>query len=320
MCRLPEGIDFSSLALNVSSFCYGGFQLRPQWISLLRPQYLRKLQLRNREPLELFRDNTDSLPSFSDVEVLSLRVDPSQISHNFSLLAKFPAVQALSLQTLDPNPFGGSLPEIQFSELLPVLREYSGTFETVPMFLPLRTLKRVTVDGRCNPEGFVTRLRKLGSPTNVSSLNAKFYGFAHDKLDTICTVFPALVELRIDVWLFGLDQVSTPSEATSFFRMLAEKPTLPATLERLAICWEVQSGPNAEPRDREPELPALPALRDALLAKCLNLKCFWLDGHDYLLQWRRWPGGRVVERTATNSGLDDAEVLRKDFSAFWEAR
>ncbi|KAJ7505952.1 hypothetical protein B0H11DRAFT_1976796 [Mycena galericulata] len=317
MSRLPplEGIDFSSLALNVSSFCNGDIRLDPQWISLLRPQYLRKLQLRNHQPLEFLGNNTDSLPSFSLVEVLSLHVDTSQISHHLSLLTKFPAVQVLSLQPLDPNQHGGPLPEIQFSELFPVLREYTGTSETVPLFLPLRTLERVAVDTRCNSERFATRLRGVGSPTNVSSLNAKFYGFAHDKLDTICTVFPALVELSIDIWLFGPEQVSVPSKATSFFRMLTEKPTLPATLERLAICWDLR-GHNAEPPNRE--LPALPALRDALLAGCPNLQCFWLDGHDFMFQWRRWPGGRVVERTATNS--DDTEVLRKDFDAFWEAR
>ncbi|KAJ7505947.1 hypothetical protein B0H11DRAFT_362563 [Mycena galericulata] len=312
MCRLSaEGIDFSSLALNVSSFCYRDFQLEPQWISLLHPRYLRKLQLRNERPSELrfLGNKTDSLPSFSLVEVLSLRMDTSQISHHLSLLTKFPAVQALSLQPLDPNQHGGPLPEIQFSELFPVLREYTGTSETVPMFLPLRTLERVTVDSRCNPERFVTRLRGVGSPTNVSSLNAKFYGFAHDKLDTICVVFPALAELSINIWLFGPEQVSVPSTATSFFRMLTEKPTLPATLERLAICWDLR-GHNAEPPNCE--IPALPALRDALLAGCPNLKCFWLDGHDYLLQWRRWPGGWVVERTATNpresSGLNYVEL------------
>ncbi|KAJ7448591.1 hypothetical protein B0H11DRAFT_2289683 [Mycena galericulata] len=314
MCRLSaEGIDFSSLALNVSSFSYRDFQLEPQWISLLHPQYLRQLQLRNHQPLELLGNSTDSLPSFSFVEVLSLRMDTSQISHNLSLLTKFPAVQALSLEPLNPHPYRGPLPEIQFSELFPVLREYAGTLETMPMFLPLRTLERVTVDGRCNPEEFMTRLREVRTPTNVSSVNAKFYGFAHDKLDTICVVFPALAELCIDVWLF---HVSMPSEVTSFFRMLTEKPTLPATLEHLAIFWKVQYGHNAEPR--EPELPALPALRDALLAGCPNLKCFWLDGHDYLLQWRRWPGGWVVERIAKNP--HDAEVLRKDFDAFWEVR
>ncbi|KAJ6632235.1 hypothetical protein B0H10DRAFT_2206623 [Mycena sp. CBHHK59/15] len=156
---------------------------------------------------------------------------------------------------------------------------------------------------------------------HITSLDATFDSFDNAALGTLSGFFPRLTELRIRINFEvedGAFEDDVNPQATTFFEALAETPTLPPTLERLALCWafEYEDPENAPTAD---ELPEFAELRDALVVRCPGLTVLWLDGHEFLFRWRKSSlDGTVDEGTADDAY--DAEVMCADFAAFWETR
>ncbi|KAJ7351355.1 hypothetical protein DFH08DRAFT_860299 [Mycena albidolilacea] len=151
---------------------------------------------------------------------------------DLGILAKFPAVQALTILNLG-KPVAGNA-----AGLLPVLEDYTGSCETIHIFLPLNNLTRLTIT-RCSPDALTAELSKI-STHNITSLNIAFDNINNDELNELCRAFPLLTRLcvRITVWLGQGD--FTPDDdplASTFFEALPHTPSLPTALQDLIISW-----------------------------------------------------------------------------------
>ncbi|KAJ7505897.1 hypothetical protein B0H11DRAFT_361378 [Mycena galericulata] len=332
LCRLPaltdvrierwdvyaaEPIDTNSLKLGVSCFAFRQMVTAEDsvdlWVPLLRPAHLRELEMVCSP--SRFAETLDTLPPFPHVYQLTIAMNLSTMSQNLFILSKFPGVQIFSMsgwgELLD-----GPGPRLQASAILPRLREYSGPYQTLPVFLIKSTLTRLTT-GYCMPQDFIAQLQGLRAPENLTSLDATFANLDNAAFDTICAFFTRLTELSVKVApLVEEDEFENP-RATSFFAGLAHAAALPPALERLALIWEFEyeAAETAPPAD---EIPAFDELHKALLDRCPALTTLCLDGHDFLFCWRKGPDG--AEDQAATDDVDEAEVMREDFAAFWETR
>ncbi|KAJ7701470.1 hypothetical protein B0H17DRAFT_1195257 [Mycena rosella] len=262
-------------------------------------------------------------------------------SENLLILSKFPAVQILSIHGKGLLVIDGSCLQPQ----VPVdfhLREYTGSYQTLPYFLPSTTLTRLpTSSGPCSPLSFITQMQGIQGPNNLTALDATFNASNITTFTTLVGLFPQLTELRIrivfpseghmfkdELWdvsrfkkermavdgTFG-DSLRVGFEPSFFFAALANSPTLPPALERLSLSWTC----NDEYMNQLSayKLPDFARLRDTLLAGCPTLTCLWLDGYYFLFQWRNVPSeGTVKEDTAVN--FLHAYGKRQDSEIFWE--
>ncbi|KAJ6561678.1 hypothetical protein B0H19DRAFT_1233602 [Mycena capillaripes] len=200
--------------------------------------------------------------------------------------------------------------------LLPVLREYTGSCETLHIFLPLGNLTRLTTT-LCSSDDFMAQLQKTSPPHSITSLDVTFASFDNAAFSKLCDALPLLTELRIRInYVVELDAFQDGDNplASRFFKRLPRTRALPPTLERLAISWYFEYESNEEPRGEE---PLWDILVDKLDKQCPSLTSLWLDGHDFLFHWRKLEDLTVCEGFATDA--DDVETTREEeFVAFWE--
>ncbi|KAJ7359889.1 hypothetical protein DFH08DRAFT_1075216 [Mycena albidolilacea] len=330
-CGVATGahIDTSSMSLGVSHFLFhhivtdaaGNGDL---WIPLLCPEV----------PLELDitlnpRIFGDDIPSFPHVHRLSTTMNLSTMSYNLSILSKFPAVQTFSMdgwgQWLRHEPDV----LVKASSLFPDLRQYTDPCATIALFLLRPTLTHLTIE-YCSPVDLTAelhrtlsldlaaQLRRARGPNGITSFTASLDDLYIATLDTICEFFPRLTELRIDVTSYAeqYEYQDINPRATTFFDELMDISTLPATLERLALTWELEYD---EPEEAlTADFPAFDELRDALVWRCPSIKALWLDSHEFLFHWRRLLDGSEVEDTAEDA--ESSEEMRKGFTAFWDTQ
>ncbi|KAJ7107700.1 hypothetical protein C8R44DRAFT_319267 [Mycena epipterygia] len=318
MCKVAAGetIESTSQTVGLSSFSLhdnvASETGMDHWLPLLRPDHLRELNLPCN--LHLFSETIHHFPSFSHVHKLSATMSLATMAHIMPALFKFPAVQVLAVGYWGSLYLPTSI--VQGSNVLPVLTEYTGSYQTLHFFLrPI--LSRITTRF-CSSNDFITHLQGIQIPSNITSFDANFDDLDNASLNAICSLFPRLTELRIRI---SFDQHASEGvnlKVIDFFEELTEITALPSTLERLALCWEFEFYDEDYLPPSNDNFPEFTCLRDALVAKCPALTSLWLDGYDFLFRWRKLLDGAVDEETSEDA--EDAEIMREGFAVFWEAR
>ncbi|KAJ7662264.1 hypothetical protein B0H17DRAFT_1258292 [Mycena rosella] len=317
MCHIASGERIGPIGLNVSSCAINDSLARhSQWIPLLRPDSLRQLRVAYTDTTytDTFPGATiDMIPSFPRVHVLSAEWRTTwDKGQTLAFLYKFPSVEHLRLAYDGPVLDG---PDVHALELFPLLREYSGPSHTLHIFLPIPTLIRLTIE-ECSPGILISKLKEMRTPHYIPSLDVFFDNHIEDLdnavLDTLCTFFPRLTALRITTTFHigadDLEEDGTNAKATTFFAALADTPALPPTLKYLGISWEFDRDIlELEGAPPVSKLPDFNALRHALVARCHGLKSLWLDGGDFLFQWRKFVDETVIETTVED--FDTAKVV-----------
>ncbi|KAJ7480696.1 hypothetical protein FB451DRAFT_1238243 [Mycena latifolia] len=319
-CHVAPGA-YPSLALPISTFSCSGFPPASGiWIRLFHPDHLRELDwIDYPSPLA---EAIENLPVFHHVNKVRISGwgDLPDMGQTMVFLSKFPAIEVLALRRCGPLVNGAGA---QASNLLPLLKDYSGRCHTLSVFLPLPTLTCLTVYS-CSPRDFMVQLQGIRTPNKITSLTVSFAtshpsvdSFDNDALYALCGSFPWLTELRISI-NHGELEPDVNSGVKKFLETLADDPALPPALKCLSLSWDFEF--VLEEFDESPvdQLPNFPVLRDALVARCPDLTSIWIDGNDALFQWRKSLDGTVVE--ATTDDPDDMEAMRDGFISFWETR
>ncbi|KAJ6477876.1 hypothetical protein C8R47DRAFT_643870 [Mycena vitilis] len=290
------------------------------WIPTLHPQHLRELKLM----CHLLGDGIQAIPVFPYVHSLSMTMDFSTMVHNRAIMSKFPGVEVLCLWGWGEMEDGDELnSRLELEDApFPVLEEYCGPHRAMSMFLGRATLTRLTVTDGYLP-GVINQLQAVHGPVNITAFTANFFG----AVDTVAfgillRLLPRLTQLYVRVRIEGGEdevqfQNGVNRQATTFFDALADAFVLPNILEHLALVWQFNFDafaivPTAE---RPPEFHKL---RDALVAKCPALKTLWIDGYDFLYQWRKVRDGTYVEESVDT--YDGAALLRGNLAEFLERR
>ncbi|KAJ7103902.1 hypothetical protein C8R44DRAFT_988062 [Mycena epipterygia] len=329
MCPSPPTLRVSKLSVHyeVDSGQGDDFQYEnDQWISLVHPDHLRELSTRF-DP-RLFGRAIHSLRDFPRVHTLRATMDFPTPSQNLLILSKFPAVRILSISGTGPLTDGTtSQPCADASLHFPLLEKYTGSSQSLPLFIHISTLTHLTAPS-CSPRDFLTQIRGVQGPMNITSLLVKFNKSDNEAFKTLVGSFPQLTELKIHIVLGSDDDMFTSQtfdadeleedmiidpedyddadpirigfKPSIFFQALAYAP-LPPRLERLILSWESKSNDDWHPPSAY-KVPNFEQLRDALIARCPGLAWLWLDGYYFLFKWRiSTPDGGVEEDTAFDS-------------------
>ncbi|KAJ7662292.1 hypothetical protein B0H17DRAFT_1093781 [Mycena rosella] len=188
---------------RISRFCHFGGPESGRFIRLFHPDRLRELlgiDIPITEVIAL-------LPSFPNVHKLSItrrEENPSNLREIRVFLSKFPVVEVLGFDG-NGDEHDVDWARVQASNLLPLLREYTGRSDTLAGFLPLPTLTSLTVL-RCVFGWFREEMEgiRTWTPNNITSLTVAFLAwdpilerFNKTDFNTLCGFFPQLTELRI---------------------------------------------------------------------------------------------------------------------------
>ncbi|KAJ7612895.1 hypothetical protein DFH06DRAFT_1344808 [Mycena polygramma] len=195
------GIDTTNLKLRVSSFPFRGNleiytdarqrgdppRAQTHWAEMLDRDSLREVDACPVCNLFSLSDEDDrdyvyseELPPFSNVRKLSAWMMLENMEENPAVLEKFPAVRTLALESWGSPEDSDELPE----DVLPVLAEYSGSYETLHLFLPEPTLTRLIIT-KCDPEDLITKLEEIDVPATLTSLDLTFTSLTNSDLDSI---------------------------------------------------------------------------------------------------------------------------------------
>jgi hypothetical protein len=198
-------IDISSLTLKLSSFVFRDVKERGRpgdathWPLMLDRHSLRELDAAPcRKLFDLGNDNEEhegeaSLSNyFPNVSKLSVGMCYKDIPANVKVLAKFPAVRTLSLESWGSR----DVPEALAANILPVLAEYTGSYDTLRMVFPRATLVHLTVT-ICEAWELIAELKAIPLLNTVTTLDLTLYSVTNVDFNTIVGFFPQLVELRI---------------------------------------------------------------------------------------------------------------------------
>ncbi|KAJ7735722.1 hypothetical protein B0H16DRAFT_1731145 [Mycena metata] len=325
-------IDSLPQALRVSDFAvFYPRSTQPEnipWIPLLHPENLHSLRA-DLSP-RLLGAAVEAIPSFTNVHTLEIPLPAS--GQNLSILAKFPAVRVLKVNAKKNGPSVGSHPRAP--PTFPLLREYTGPYQLLPILIPVATLTHLRVSN-CSHKDFITMLRAIGRPNSITSFHAEFSQFTTAAFLALLELLPRLAELAIRTVFDSIhsmflresyddlklkdDEIVDGRHAppSTFFLALPTFSTLPPNLERLAISWECYDLHMDELVAYR--LPKFEQLRDALLIKCPRLTWLYVDGYYFMHQWRTTPEGVAKEETATN--FLDAYGQRQGaetFCKWWE--
>ncbi|KAJ6620452.1 hypothetical protein B0H10DRAFT_1946007 [Mycena sp. CBHHK59/15] len=221
----------------------------------------------------LFGD-VGQIPSFPHIHTLRVIMNLSAMSQNFQILSRFPALEVFCMDfwgQVDDGPG----PRVPTTNLFPLLREYTGSHQLLHIFLPLTTLRCLTIR-YCNPMHFLAELRGIRTPNNLH-------------VDVLVDDFEGE----------GLDR----SQAATFFAILTESSVLPAKLQKLAITWAFEDDSEDLEEDNEDldgPPPDLQKLKVTLLSRHAALTVLWLaDGLCSMLFWRKSLDGVEIEDTST---------------------
>ncbi|KAJ6506788.1 hypothetical protein C8R45DRAFT_1208777 [Mycena sanguinolenta] len=311
-----EHIDISSLSLDVSHFTFihdittaAGIDL---WIPLLRPERLRELYLVCNP--RFFGENLAAIPSFPHVDKLTMTMDQSTMSYNLSILSKFAGLQIFSMYGWGDVQDGPGEP-VDASAVLPVLRQYTGSGETLGLFLSRSTLTHLTIP-YCKQRDFTTPVQVLGGPNYVTSLDVHFDTVDMATLETICSAFPKLSSLRIRIHTKVQEDEEFLSRSIAFFTELGDFANFPTGLERLAIAWKFEyKNSDEEPDCDDAEEPDYTVLCDGLEANCPSLTTFWLDGFSFLFHWHKVSDDSEDYCIVVDD--DGLQTKRGEFDSFW---
>ncbi|KAJ7149183.1 hypothetical protein C8R43DRAFT_1007425 [Mycena crocata] len=325
-CRVTvgeEGVD-----PPVQRLCLAQFSIRDNvtregdvrhWLPLFNAQYLRELDVMCN--VRFFGDGLNAVPQMPHVHKLSVSLDFATMAYNLGILAKLPSVERFELRGWGKISHETGL-HAQASGVFSLLTEYTGPEHALHLFLPRPRLTRLTVS-YCSPADLMLELQGMQTPlTGVKSLNLTFDDLDNPTLQTLFEIFPHLTELHIHI-AFEVEEDmfddDVNDKATTFFSTLAATPALPPTLKHIALVWEFEyEDIENAPVPDDGDVPDLAELRDALVERCPSLTSLWLDGRDFLFQWRQLPDGTMDERSVDDAY--DAEDLRDGFSMFWTAR
>ncbi|KAJ7614288.1 hypothetical protein DFH06DRAFT_134417 [Mycena polygramma] len=336
LCRvaLHEHIKPHLHTLRVSDFDLSPGYNRPPgndfWIPMLQPQDLRSLRV-SFDACCMGRQISD-IPLFPNVQRLEASMDFPTPADNLAILAKFPAVRILRLR-------GKELLETAVSPcspaIFPALREYSGPYQSLPLFSVAESLTHFTTS-HCSPQELISRIQ--GIQSNITSVHVDFEKLNIAEFNTLIALLPRLTELLIRIRVSSIsdmfkretynvkklakdmvvhgrygDGLRTGFKPSAFFLTLPNVPFLPPTLERLAIAWECY-----ELLDMEDfcayKVPDFVKLRDTLRARCPRVKWLYLHGFYFMLEWRDCDG-KVSQRTAKNflKGCRESPEIFHDF-------
>ncbi|KAJ6476462.1 hypothetical protein C8R47DRAFT_1323592 [Mycena vitilis] len=306
-CTFVSGrYAITSSPLRVSSFEELKWHEDQLWIRIIHPDHLHTLRT-TFHPRDL-----DVIPSFPNLHTLDVTMHLAMPAQNIAILNKFPTVQVLKLRGKKDFPETVSL---LAPPVLPALTEYSGPYQYLPLFLALDSLAHLTINS-CSPSAFISSIR--GVRPNIASISVEFIVDAdHDfnlfdieAFGTLVARLPELTDIRIRIVVheratlfksktrnlqkqFGPDvvvrgqfgnSIQTGFKPSAFFSALPSVPALPHSLERLTISWDCNSLQDVH-QVCAYKVPDFSQLRDALRARCPELRSIYLHGLLYLLQW-----------------------------------
>ncbi|KAJ7844029.1 hypothetical protein B0H13DRAFT_2364481 [Mycena leptocephala] len=310
-----EHIETSPHVLRISDFslCHDSKSdpADDYWFPLLQPDQLRVL----RSDFALGR-TTDTISSFPNVQTLEAIMHRQTPSQYLTALSKFPGVRILKLWGKGLHT-DAVVPDAV--AVFPVLEEYYGPHEALPLFLAATTLRRVQITC-ARSEDLVNRIQgsqgrnitsfnltELLITSGVSNLDNMFTRVVYDPRKV---PKDAVVDGR-----FG-DEVRIGFKLSTFFLKLADVPFLPPALERLAISWDCYDQESCLELSAY-TVPDFSQMRDALVARCPGLNWLWLNGIYFRFEWRvPMPDGTVKEFTAKN--FMDAYVQGGEIFDDWE--
>ncbi|KAJ7604206.1 hypothetical protein FB45DRAFT_1013645 [Roridomyces roridus] len=320
-----ETINASGLELRTTKFSYSnfpaplsGFPGTP-WLSLLHPGHLRELTANGN--WGAVGDIIVAGTAFPHVRKLHLGMDFNTMNKNLASLAKFPVVRELQISGWGQLVYEAvEAPAVRASDVLPLLREYSGPCRLLPILLDKPSLTHLTLE-RCTPSELLAQLH--GEHSRIASLHATLYDPKPADLSSICRSFPALVDLCVRISAVAQDsefEDGVNMGATNFFTALVDMPCLPSTLRRLAISWDLvfdSDDEDMEPVEASPRrIPDFVAIRNALRERCPALATLWLDGYDFRFKWRQLLGREEVEQ----ENMIKPGTSEEGFVDFWEGR
>ncbi|KAF7341872.1 hypothetical protein MSAN_02042800 [Mycena sanguinolenta] len=183
----------------------------------------------------------------------------------------------------------GAGESVEASAVLPVLREYTGSAETLGFFLARSTLTHLIIP-YCKEHEFTMSVQVLRGPNYVTSLEVYFDIVDMTTLETICTAFPKLSSLCIRVRTKVGQDEEFLSRSITFFTELGGFAKFPTGFKRLAISWKFEDNETGEEAEcDEWEELDYTDLCDGLEANCPTLTTFWLDGFSFLFHWHKLP-------------------------------
>ncbi|KAF7324401.1 hypothetical protein MSAN_02520300 [Mycena sanguinolenta] len=311
-----EPID-PSATLRVSSFTTRyDYYTNDFWIPLLSRDTLQELNLYN----YLGFAKSDVQP-FPNVHTLKMDDFPLMVHDTVAIFSKFPNLH-IFLSTYRGVLRG--LTTVEESTIFPVLRNYTGPYQNLHIFVQRPTLTHITLDADYDGfpfSDFVTELQGIVALPNIVSLGVRFAisaqaAFGKTEIDTLFTLFPNLVELQLTLVAMDEGDGFTP-QATSFLKMFASNPLLPGTLQSLSLEWDFFSFQYASddfPMSTDPAAPDhadtldFAVLRAELMTKCPALTYIFLDGYYFLFLWWKTSSRSVWEASAHT--FNDADVIR----------
>ncbi|KAF8185271.1 hypothetical protein K438DRAFT_2020058 [Mycena galopus ATCC 62051] len=330
-----ERIETSSRVLRVTKF-----SLVPNrklghesdhWIHNLHPDYLRIFDVADFSCLARM---VHRLPSFPNVDKLTVTHNAPVLSQNLLIMSKFPAVRILEL-----NGKGNYVdaPGVQTSAIFPLLEQYSGPHDALPLFLPATTLTSLYIQ-RCRAEDLIIRIQGFKG-SNLTIFRAEFDTFDNKAFDKLVELFPKLTEILIRIEVSEASSmfervvhdrreledevvveggagggIRTGFKPSTLLHKLADAPFLPPGLERFGISWDF---PQDEFYDHLSayKLPGFARLRDTFVARCSQLTLLLLNGFFFMFEWRDpMPEGIVKKFTAENLNFTQLQ----NQTMFWD--
>ncbi|KAF7320665.1 hypothetical protein HMN09_00151500 [Mycena chlorophos] len=283
----PPGLDASltlpSLSFIPEKFDEDGEEFET-WLKLIDTTKLRRVALRN----SIY--NADGLSSYPAVTELVTSSDASwsDVRQLERLLGCFPGIRRLRLDVptisfsspSHPDPsFIGDL-SLDYLEELEIVEDFLGAF--LPFSDTITRLNVYGMETRTLKEVFGTR----ATYTNLTSLFATILKLASKDLGTVLRHLTKLEKCMIvseyeDTKMRGAEN----KIATKFFsEILQPKVTLPRTLTHLALFLNLDTDNDGAPIPHAFIDPV--ATCTTLRARLPRLVFMWLDGADFLIDWR----------------------------------
>ncbi|KAJ7826304.1 hypothetical protein B0H14DRAFT_2595929 [Mycena olivaceomarginata] len=210
------------------------------------------------------------------------------------------------------------LPDVaaQAVAAFPLLAEYFGPHQALPLFLSTTPLTRLYITERCSLSDLTAHIQALRG-NNITSFHVEFNKIDNTALNKLFELLPRLTELTIRLIVSSTSRLfkreiydprKLPDDvvvdgrfAFCILHKLADAPLgfIPPGLEHLAISWQCYE--EFYDQLSAYKLPDFPQLRDALVARCPGLKWLCLNGLYFMFEWRDpMPDGTVREFATKN--------------------
>ncbi|KAF7345855.1 hypothetical protein MVEN_01607300 [Mycena venus] len=302
---MVEPIDCSSLHLGrVTSFRlqharHSSPNVVDSWMRFLSNQ---RVEMYLGFGPRLFADTARNIPPFPHALRVGDRLRPLNASPVLPILSKFMGVEVFVMEgswsVSDHVPSG-------FSHFLPMLKEYAGPQDMLPILMSRPTLSHITVDWISWPWTMET-LRASQPFNGVVSLTANSSRMNSTEFRFLFKIFPFLSVLSLNV---AHAQRDSPNLLRKAF--LENITIISTSLEFLSIRWKHSEAEDSSSSDSEDHASTsddgtgksrhIVELR-ALVARCPALTSVWIENHDFLFRWHRLSDGTVDEPTVLDAG------------------